>query len=172
MRGGPGKTPVVNERGERLLAIFAVDATDDAGPAMHFALMAACRGDEVLLVHNRRRGVWELPGGFVDPGETAEACALREFAEETGHAATRPSLRARAELALPVGIEGTRAIRRGALFTAQIDGEGRFEPGEEIDAIGFWPVHSPPAGTSAIDAALLAVLAPPAQVQSVSPSRR
>jgi 8-oxo-dGTP diphosphatase len=29
-------------------------------------------------------GRWELPGGTVEPGETAEAAAVREMAEETG----------------------------------------------------------------------------------------
>lgn len=35
-----------------------------------------------LLIH--RRGKWDLPKGKLDPGETMEACALREVREETG----------------------------------------------------------------------------------------
>ncbi len=31
-----------------------------------------------------RRGKWDLPKGKLDPGETIEACALREISEETG----------------------------------------------------------------------------------------
>jgi len=50
-------------------------------------------GREVLLVHpggpfwrGRDAGAWQLPKGMVEPGEDVEAAALREFAEETGHA--------------------------------------------------------------------------------------
>ncbi len=36
----------------------------------------------VLLIH--RRGRWDLPKGKRDPGETLDACALREVREEVG----------------------------------------------------------------------------------------
>ncbi len=39
-------------------------------------------GPEVLLIF--RRGVWDLPKGKRDPGESIEACALREVREEVG----------------------------------------------------------------------------------------
>ena len=39
-------------------------------------------GIELLLIH--RRGVWDLPKGKLDPGETPERAAVREVAEEVG----------------------------------------------------------------------------------------
>lgn len=49
---------------------------------------------EVLLVHfggpfwrNKDEGAWAIPKGLIEPGETAEAAARREFEEELG---TRP----------------------------------------------------------------------------------
>jgi predicted NUDIX family NTP pyrophosphohydrolase len=46
---------------------------------------------EVLLVHfggpfwaNRDEGAWAIPKGLIEPGETPEAAARREFAEELG----------------------------------------------------------------------------------------
>ncbi|MBM3677606.1 MAG: NUDIX hydrolase [Actinobacteria bacterium] len=39
---------------------------------------------EVLLIHRARYGDWTFPKGKVEPGETDEACALREVEEETG----------------------------------------------------------------------------------------
>ena len=38
----------------------------------------------LLLVRRRDSGVWELPGGRVDVGETAVDAAVRETAEEAG----------------------------------------------------------------------------------------
>ncbi len=57
-------------------------------------MLIACVGGVVidsegrLLVVQRRnepaRGLWSLPGGRVEPGESAEAAVVREVAEETG----------------------------------------------------------------------------------------
>jgi 8-oxo-dGTP pyrophosphatase MutT (NUDIX family) len=38
--------------------------------------------DHKLLVSKNREGEWEMPGGGLDHGETVEACAARELAEE------------------------------------------------------------------------------------------
>lgn len=45
------------------------------------------RGDEVLLIRRGTpplKGEWSLPGGRIEPGETARGAALRELSEETG----------------------------------------------------------------------------------------
>jgi 8-oxo-dGTP pyrophosphatase MutT (NUDIX family) len=43
------------------------------------------QGDpEILLVHRPRYDDWTLPKGKTKPGESDEACALREVEEETG----------------------------------------------------------------------------------------
>lgn len=41
-------------------------------------------GWEVLCLERPRYGDWSLPKGHLEPGETAEAAALRELEEETG----------------------------------------------------------------------------------------
>lgn len=53
---------------------------------------SACvfRDGRVLIVQRGKapgRGIWSLPGGHVEPGETAMAAAQRELGEETGIAA-------------------------------------------------------------------------------------
>jgi 8-oxo-dGTP pyrophosphatase MutT (NUDIX family) len=44
-----------------------------------------CRSTGRLLLLQRWDGVWELPGGHAEPGETPWQTARRELAEETGY---------------------------------------------------------------------------------------
>ena len=49
--------------------------------------MALFRNESVLLVRRANavaHGLWSLPGGRIEPGETARAAAEREVWEETG----------------------------------------------------------------------------------------
>jgi 8-oxo-dGTP diphosphatase len=42
------------------------------------------RDPEVLLIHRPHHDDWTFPKGKLEPGESYQACALREVAEETG----------------------------------------------------------------------------------------
>jgi ADP-ribose pyrophosphatase YjhB (NUDIX family) len=51
------------------------------------ASVALVRKRDVLLIQRARppsAGYWTLPGGRLEPGETAEVCAIREVKEELG----------------------------------------------------------------------------------------
>jgi 8-oxo-dGTP pyrophosphatase MutT (NUDIX family) len=57
------------------------------------AVVAVDGSGRVCLVRQYRHGVedflWEIPAGKLDPGESPQACAVRELAEETGVQARR-----------------------------------------------------------------------------------
>jgi ADP-ribose pyrophosphatase YjhB (NUDIX family) len=48
------------------------------------ASIAVFRDGKVLLALRARPRLWSLPGGRIEPGETAEQAALRELREEVG----------------------------------------------------------------------------------------
>ena len=68
-----------------LLDVMDLDerALDTLEPLTH-AVVVARRDGRTLLVFNRRKQHWELPGGWIDPGETPRAGAARELWEESG----------------------------------------------------------------------------------------
>jgi len=64
-------------------------AADSGKPAPVVCAGAVIRDDEgrLLLVRRGRppsQGLWSVPGGRVEPGETPEQAAAREVLEETG----------------------------------------------------------------------------------------
>jgi 8-oxo-dGTP pyrophosphatase MutT (NUDIX family) len=102
-----------------------------------FLVRPGRRGPEVLLIF--RRGVWDLPKGKLDKGETVEACALREVREELGIRRLR--------LVRPLGStlhgypeKGAYKIKTTYWYLMETS-EARFTPqaGEGIDAVSWMP---------------------------------
>jgi len=97
---------------------------------------------EVLLIKRARepfKGMWALPGGFVDYGETLRKAAEREFLEETG-------VRARATSMAGV-YDNPRRDPRGNIISVVFLMKrisGKIKTSSEAKEIKFFPAASIP----------------------------
>jgi 8-oxo-dGTP diphosphatase len=94
------------------------------------------RDGRVLVVHRARHEDWSLPKGKLDEGETWEAAAVREVAEETG---------LRVTVEEPLGStyyevdEGPKEVR---WFRMRAEGEARAQ--NEVDEVRWVPLDDAP----------------------------
>ncbi|MFA1550298.1 NUDIX hydrolase [Actinomadura chokoriensis] len=126
-----------DDNGDALTGFYRIAerACPDDAP-LTAALVALWHRDrELLLVFNRYRQCWELPGGMIDPGETPRQAAVRELHEEAGIHLETLTFVGFARFRL--GIE--QRTEYLALYTAPATPhDGRFTPNEEIAAICWW----------------------------------
>jgi 8-oxo-dGTP diphosphatase len=113
-----------------------------------FAVIVARHPEGILLVFNKFRRVWELPGGLIDPGEGARDTATRELREEAGCDARDVAW---------LGIIEVKDERTffGGVFACDVD-VVEFVENEEIGGLAYWQPDRPPPGMGATDEALLA----------------
>ena len=69
-------------------AILPAELTAPAGKRHRASVVVKDPQGRILLVKGKGDPLWGLPGGGVDPGETALTAGAREVAEETGYAAS------------------------------------------------------------------------------------
>jgi 8-oxo-dGTP pyrophosphatase MutT (NUDIX family) len=116
--------------------------------SLSYAVMIAHARDGVLLVHSRLRRVWELPGGALDPGETARQAAVRELLEESGCAARNTHWLGILE------VDDGRALFGGCL-RCDVDAVPEDFSNEETVSLGYWTRTGAPAPLGHADEALL-----------------
>ena len=95
------------------------------------------RGDELLLVRERKSGRWTFPGGWADIGDTPGRAAERETLEESGYRVCAHKLVALLDKARhehPVSIDYTYKV---LIACDLLDGEPATS--HEIDAVSFFP---------------------------------
>ena len=108
--------------------------------------MIACVGAVVvdddgryLLVRRGRepsRGLWSIPGGKVEPGESDQAAVAREVWEETGLEVVVGDYVGYVERAAPAG--GTFAIRDFACRPAPHVDPRAVRAGDDADEVGWY----------------------------------
>ena len=102
--------------------LHPLDEVDES--TLKYAVICARYQDKWIFCRHKARNTWELPGGHIDPGETALEAARRELFEETG--ATDSEI-------IPVGIY--KLFDYGMLCFAEIKSLGPIPEYSEIGQI-------------------------------------
>ena len=113
-----------------------------------FAVVLARNSDGVVLVFNRWRKVWELPGGLIDAGESPREGVSRELLEEAGCTARNLRWLGLVEVA-------DTARHFGAVFACDVDDVPASFSSDEIGGIAVWRPDSHPQPLGHCDAVLL-----------------
>jgi len=101
---------------------FGVPDPSLAYPDRPAAFAIVARGSTIAVVRITREGhapYYDLPGGALEPGETAEQAVVREFAEETGLVILPIARLALADQFL-TKTDGATANNRSVLFEADL----------------------------------------------------
>ena len=92
--------------------------------------------NQVLWVKRRDIPIWVLPGGGIDPGETAEMAILREVEEEAG---VQVKITRQAAHYQPINCVTSNTH----LFICHLE-KGSPRPTEEASEAAFFPLQTPP----------------------------
>src|SRR5207245_7119225 len=115
-------------------------------PAPTASVLVLRRG-RVLLVRRAvapARGAWDVPGGFIERGETAEHAALREMREELGAGV-------RLERLIGTFPDVYGPERRASLniyFLGRLKRDGAVRARDDVSGIGRLPVVAQPRGVA------------------------
>ncbi|MEU4385703.1 NUDIX hydrolase [Promicromonospora sp. NPDC023805] len=132
-------SPLITDAQRNELVEFKCGSEDeldclDPGIPLPLALVVARHDDCTLLVFNRWRKLWELPGGMIDPGETPRQAAIREFVEETGQPAPEVEYSGVATFRLMPD----RRFEYAAVYVASLSGTTPFVANSEVEQIAWW----------------------------------
>lgn len=154
------KPVAVDARGNELLRFAPGVESDlehlDPGIALPLSLVVAHKDVGTLLVFNRWRQEWELPGGMIDAGESPREAAVREFVEETAQPAPELDFAGVATFRLLPD----HRLEYAAVYGAEIvHAASPFEANAEIEDIRWWDGAALP-GIAELDAEIGRLVAP------------
>ena len=121
--------------------------------------VAVLRDGRLLLVRRADNGLWDIPGGRVEPGEQVEVAALRELQEETSLSGGTLTL-----LDVFSGPRHRHIYPDGnvvdwvtVLFVSH-DAQGMAQAGDDAADVRWWPLSDLPVDVSPATRAYFAAL--------------
>jgi 8-oxo-dGTP pyrophosphatase MutT (NUDIX family) len=156
-----GSPLAVDDRGNALISFTR--GTEEAPPGdapLSAALVALWHADRVLMVFDRWRQGWELPGGRVEQDESPRQAAARELLEESGQEPEGP-LRFIGYAAFVLAPD--QRAEYAALFAGHTTTVRAFHVNDEIAAVRWWNLQDAlPGRTQPLDVHLARLTRDPA----------
>lgn len=106
-------------------------------PLTH-SLIVVTYQNKYLLIFNKWRRAWELPGGIIEDGESTRECVIRELFEETHQQAGNVEFKGLMKFELQPDFHGPKRFEYGALFAGELDIVVDFVENDEAEKIIFW----------------------------------
>jgi len=151
--------PVTGRTGDILTEFIKTTDEEALGsgafPRLRYCLIVARHSGKALMVYNRRRGVWEVPGGGIEKGETARDCIVRELMEESGQ--TAHNLRLSGIIKIRMKSRDLQEFA-GALYSGELETVVPFVGTDEISRICLWDERSELKDLCEIDGALVGLI--------------
>jgi 8-oxo-dGTP diphosphatase len=150
---------VTDAKGNVLLDLLKITESDLAAleldaPLTHALIVVKCQG-RFLMMFNKWRSSWELPGGVIEPGESAKECAVRELKEETNQTTSEIAFKGLMKFHLQPSFHGPERLEYGALYYAELSQLEPFIENEEAAQIILWDVITDIGTVAMIDRKLL-----------------
>ena len=101
----------------------------EPGDRLSYSVVVSRFRKKWLFVRHRQRTTWEIPGGHIEPGETADEAASRELTEETG------AQEFAIECVATYSVNKDGHTGYGRLYFAEVSQFGQLSPESEIGEI-------------------------------------
>ncbi len=131
-----------NNNGDELLKFIPIQKEESLDitqykPFTHSLIILKFKG-KTLLVQDRHKNCWEIPGGRIEPGETPRMCIIRELKEETGQEPSSFQLSG----VMQIYAKEKKRVENGALYSGTQDEKRPFVENNETTKIIYWDGHS------------------------------
>jgi 8-oxo-dGTP diphosphatase len=128
--------------GSELRDYYVTDIIDIPDHLKHipltFSVAVLRHQGQIVMVYDRGRKQWEIPGGGLEPGETPYECVIREIFEESGQRASNLRLCG----IFSFYLKSKDNCELGALYIGDVEELLPFAGNDEISEMRLWDMRS------------------------------